>query len=63
MSDEVDEGTAIYPVLPRARLPTNQRFLGVDDDDLPPGAYLKMAGEAGAGLGLGVRKKRGGGLR
>lgn len=49
MFDEVNEGTAIYPVLKRSQLPTNQRFLGVDDD-LAPDAYLTMAGDAAARL-------------
>ncbi|RYO84661.1 hypothetical protein DL766_008678 [Monosporascus sp. MC13-8B] len=45
MFDEVNEATSIYPVLKRSALPTNQRFLGVDDD-MPPDAYLSMAGGA-----------------
>lgn len=49
MFDEVNEGTSIYPVLKRSQLPTNQRFLGVDDD-LAPDAYLTMAGDAAARL-------------
>lgn len=49
MFDEVNEGTAIYPVLRNSELPTNQRFLGIDDD-MEPDAYLKMAGEASSQL-------------
>ncbi|KAH6652755.1 hypothetical protein BKA67DRAFT_300843 [Truncatella angustata] len=47
MFDEVNEATAIYPVLRNSELPTNQRFLGIDDD-AEPDAYLKMAGNAAA---------------
>lgn len=45
MFDEVNEGTAIYPVLRNSELPTNQRFLGIDDD-MEPDTYIKMAGDA-----------------
>ncbi|KAI1211129.1 uncharacterized protein F4807DRAFT_419130 [Annulohypoxylon truncatum] len=45
MFDEVNEGTAILPLLRNNELPTNQRFLGIDDD-MEPDAYVKMAGEA-----------------
>ncbi|KAI0860160.1 hypothetical protein F4860DRAFT_230302 [Xylaria cubensis] len=47
MFDEVNEGTAIYPVLKTSDLPTNQRFLGIDDD-MASDAYLQMAGDAAA---------------
>ncbi|KAI0199789.1 hypothetical protein F4808DRAFT_461445 [Astrocystis sublimbata] len=45
MFDEANEGTSIYPVLKTQDLPTNQRFLGIDDD-MEPDAYLKLAGDA-----------------
>ncbi|KAI1451500.1 hypothetical protein F4805DRAFT_451247 [Annulohypoxylon moriforme] len=45
MFDEVNEGTAILPLLRNKELPTNQRFLGIDDD-MEPDAYVKMAGDA-----------------
>ncbi|KAI1081334.1 hypothetical protein F5B20DRAFT_535671 [Whalleya microplaca] len=49
MFDEVNEGTAIYPVLRTSELPTNQRFLGIDND-MEPDAYLTMAGNAAVKL-------------
>ncbi|OTA52775.1 hypothetical protein K449DRAFT_427092 [Hypoxylon sp. EC38] len=49
MFDEVNEGTAIYPLLRNKELPTNQRFLGVDDN-MNPDAYLSMAGDAASRL-------------
>lgn len=45
MFDEMNEGTSIFPVLKTSELPTNQRFLGIDDD-MAPDAYLKLAGDA-----------------
>ncbi|KAK6834448.1 hypothetical protein PG987_009142 [Apiospora arundinis] len=49
MFDENNEGTAIYPILHTKDLPTNQRFLGLDDD-MAADAYLTMAGDAAAKL-------------
>ncbi|KAI1387107.1 uncharacterized protein F4822DRAFT_273740 [Hypoxylon trugodes] len=49
MFDEVNEGTAVLPVLRNRELPTNQRFLGIDDD-MEPDYYLKMAGDAASKL-------------
>ncbi|KAI2470155.1 hypothetical protein F4781DRAFT_441934 [Annulohypoxylon bovei var. microspora] len=51
MFDEVNEGTAILPLLRNRELPTNQRFLGIDDD-MEPDAYVKMAGDAASKLAL-----------
>jgi len=42
MFDEMNEGTSILPVLRTNELPTNQRFLGIDND-MAPDAYLKLA--------------------
>ncbi len=47
MFDEMNEGTSIFPVLRTRDLPTNQRFLGIDDD-MAPDAYLQLAGDAAA---------------
>ncbi|KAI1435550.1 hypothetical protein GGR50DRAFT_317406 [Xylaria sp. CBS 124048] len=49
MFDEMNEGTAIFPLLRTSELPTNQRFLGLEDDT-EPDVYLTMAGTAGAQL-------------
>ncbi|KAI0899076.1 hypothetical protein F4806DRAFT_456608 [Annulohypoxylon nitens] len=49
MFDEVNEGTAILPLLRNDELPTNQRFLGIDND-MEPDAYVKMAGDAASKL-------------
>ncbi|KAJ2988108.1 hypothetical protein NUW58_g4151 [Xylaria curta] len=45
MFDEANEATSIFPVLRTRDLPTNQRFLGIDND-MAPDAYLQMAGDA-----------------
>ncbi|KAI1821282.1 hypothetical protein F4861DRAFT_478038 [Xylaria intraflava] len=45
MFDEMNEGTSIFPVLRTSDLPTNQRFLGIDDG-MASDAYLQMAGDA-----------------
>ncbi|KAI0517193.1 hypothetical protein F5B22DRAFT_133122 [Xylaria bambusicola] len=47
MFDEMNEGTSIFPVLRTRDLPTNQRFLGIDND-MATDAYLQMAGDAAA---------------
>ncbi|KAJ8127481.1 hypothetical protein O1611_g6155 [Lasiodiplodia mahajangana] len=47
MFDEMNEGTSIFPVLRTSDLPTNQRFLGIDDD-MATDAYLTLAGNAAA---------------
>lgn len=47
MFDEMNEGTSIFPVLRTSDLPTNQRFLGIDND-MATDAYLQMAGNAAA---------------
>ncbi|KAI1309829.1 hypothetical protein F5Y03DRAFT_58946 [Xylaria venustula] len=47
MFDEMNEGTSIFPVLRTSDLPTNQRFLGIDDD-MATDAYLTLAGDAAA---------------
>ncbi|KAI1811765.1 hypothetical protein GGS20DRAFT_76630 [Poronia punctata] len=47
MFDEMNEATSILPVLRTDQLPTNQRFLGVDDD-MGPDAYLKLAADGAA---------------
>ncbi|KAK7935567.1 hypothetical protein PG985_001062 [Apiospora marii] len=49
MFDENNEGTAIYPILHTKDLPTNQQFLGLDDD-MAADAYLTMAGGAAANI-------------
>ncbi|KAF3068376.1 hypothetical protein GL218_08252 [Daldinia childiae] len=49
MFDEVNEGTAIFPLLRNRELPTNQRFLGIDDD-MEPDIYLRKAGDAASKL-------------
>lgn len=49
MFDEMNEGTSIFPVLRANELPTNQRFVGIDNN-MDPAFYLKMAGTAGAQL-------------
>ncbi|KAI1370599.1 hypothetical protein F4677DRAFT_465047 [Hypoxylon crocopeplum] len=51
MFDEVNEGTAIFPVLRNRELPTNQKFLGIDDD-MEPDVYLRMAGDAASALAV-----------
>ncbi|KAI1195468.1 hypothetical protein F5X97DRAFT_243127 [Nemania serpens] len=45
MFDELNEGTPIFPVLRTQDLPTNQRFLGIDNN-MAPDAYLVKAGNA-----------------
>ncbi|KAI0874895.1 hypothetical protein GGS24DRAFT_323907 [Hypoxylon argillaceum] len=47
MFDEMNEGTSIFPVLRTNDLPTNQRFLGIDND-MATDAYLTLAGNAAA---------------
>jgi len=49
MFDEMNEGTSIFPVLRVDELPTNQEFVGIDND-MDPTFYLNMAGQAGASL-------------
>ena len=49
MFDEMNEGTSIFPVLRVDELPTNQPFVGIDND-MAPNFYLGMAGQAGSQL-------------
>ncbi|GFP58681.1 hypothetical protein TASIC1_0011004800 [Trichoderma asperellum] len=48
MFDEVNEGTQIMPSLKTNQLPTNQKFVGYDNDFADTSFYLELAGKKAA---------------
>ncbi|KAL7895994.1 hypothetical protein HDV63DRAFT_411564 [Trichoderma sp. SZMC 28014] len=48
MFDEVNEGTQIMPALKTNQLPTNQKFVGYDNDFADTSFYLELAGQKAA---------------
>ncbi|KAH8812829.1 hypothetical protein F5884DRAFT_786503 [Xylogone sp. PMI_703] len=48
MFDEVNEGTGSYPVLKVNQLPTNEKFVGIDNDFSDTNHYLELGGQLAA---------------